>query len=295
MRKLKAYTQIARPHQYLKNGFIWLPLFFGYKMQNLQANLQTLYAFIAFCLAASSVYIFNDFKDVTEDRQHPVKKHRPLASGALKRKEALRFMFLLLFLAITFSFFCLPGDFLIVLGVYLLLNFAYTAFLKHQTIIDIFCIAIGFVLRILGGGTAANISISHWIVIMTFLVALFIALAKRRDDLLLAANGFNTRKTIDGYSLEFISTSMAIMASVIVVSYILFTVSPEKIAEYRTDKLYLTSFWVILGLLRYLQITFVKQQSGAPTAIFLKDIFLKVVVFLWLLNFYILIYIFRSY
>jgi 4-hydroxybenzoate polyprenyltransferase len=291
MPKLKAYIQIARPPQYLKNGFIWLPLFFGYELYNLQAILQTLYAFIAFCLAASGVYIFNDFKDVTEDRQHPVKKHRPLANGTLKPKEALSFMFLLFFLAIAFSFFCLPGNFLIVLGAYLLLNFAYTVFLKHQTIIDIFCIAIGFVLRIFGGGTAANIFISHWIVIMTFLMALFIALAKRRDDLLLAANGFNTRKSIDGYSLEFISTSTAIMASVIVVAYIIFTVSPEKIAEYRTDKFYLTSFWVILGFLRYLQITFVAQQSGAPISIFLKDNFLKAVVFLWLLNCYVLIYI----
>jgi len=292
MLNIKAYIQIARPRQYLKNGFIWLPLFFGFKLLNFPAILHTLYAFIAFCLAASGVYIFNDFKDLVEDRQHPIKKHRPLTSGTLKQKEALRFMFLLLCLAIAFSFFCLPANFLIVLGAYLLLNFAYTAFLKHQTIIDIFCIAIGFVLRILGGGTAAYISISHWLVIMTFLVALFIALAKRRDDLILAANGFNTRKTIDGYSLEFISISMSITASVISVAYILFTVSPEKIAEYRTDKLYLTSFWVILGLLRYLQITFVEQQSGDPISIILKDNFLKAVIFLWLLNFFVFIYIF---
>lgn len=292
MHKIKAYIQIARPRQYFKNGFIWLPLFFGYKLQNFQAILHTLYAFIAFCLAASCVYIFNDFKDVTEDRQHPVKKYRPLASGTLKQKEALGFMFLLLFLAIVFSFFCLPLNFLTVLGAYLLLNIAYTAFLKHQSIIDIFCVAIGFVLRIFGGGTAASISISHWIVIMTFLIALFIALAKRRDDFLLAASGFNTRKIIDGYSLEFISISMSITASVISVAYILFTVSPEKIAEYRTDKLYLTSFWVILGLLRYLQITFVQQQSGDPTSIILNDNFLKAAIFLWLLNFFVFIYIF---
>ena len=200
-------------------------------------------------------------------------------------------MFLLLSLAIIFSFVCLPANFLLVLGAYLLINFAYTVFLKHQSIIDIFCLAIGYVLRIFGGGTAASISISHWIVIMTFLMALFIALAKRRDDFLLAASGFNTRKIIDGYSLEFISLSMAVTASAIVVAYVLFTVSPEKMSEYRTDKLYLTSFWVILGLLRYLQITFVEQQSGDPTSIILKDNFLKAVVFLWLLNFFVFIYI----
>jgi 4-hydroxybenzoate polyprenyltransferase len=291
MHKLKAYIQIARPHQYLKNGFVWLPLFFGHKLQDVQAIIQTLYAFIAFCLAASGIYILNDVKDVNEDRKHPIKKKRPLTSGTLKQKEALIYMFLLLFLAIAFSFFCLPKNFLLVLGAYLVLNFSYTVYLKQHTIIDIVCIAIGFVLRIFGGGTAAYISISRWIVIMTFLLALFLALAKRRDDLLLAADGFITRKTVDGYSLEFISTSMAIMASVTVVSYILFTVSPEKIAEYHTDKLYLTSFWVILGLLRYLQLTLVEQQSGTPTSIFIKDFFLKVVVFLWLINFYVLIYI----
>ncbi|MFH2070794.1 MAG: prenyltransferase, partial [Elusimicrobiota bacterium] len=158
------------------------------------------------------------------------------------------------------------------------LNVLYSFFLKHVAIVDIILIAIGFVLRVNGGGIAANVDISHWIVIMTFLVALFLALAKRRDDLILSQNGMNTRNNIDGYTHEFISLSMGIMASVIIVSYILYTVSAEIQQKYDTHSLYITAFWVLAGILRYLQITFVKQKSGSPTLILMKDIFLQGII-----------------
>jgi len=125
---------------------------------------------------------------------------------------------------------------------------------------------------------------------MTFLLALFLALSKRRDDLILAAQGHNCRKSLDGYNLEFVSLSMGFMASVILVSYILYTVSPEVVSKYETRQLYLTAFWVVLGLLRYMQITFVREGSGSPTLVLLKDGFLQTVLLLWIGSFYLLLY-----
>ena len=289
--KVKYYIQLARPHHYLKNGFIWLPLFFGYKLTDTHAAMQTFYAFCAFCLLASSLYAYNDLKDVAEDRHHPIKKNRPLARGVIAPFEAVVFCGVLLVVAFSLSFLLLPLNLLFVLAGYALLNFTYTTFLKHRAIVDVTCIALGFVLRIFVGGLAADLQISHWIVIVTFLLALFLALAKRRDDLVLVSNGLNkSRQALDGYNLEFISSSMIIMASVIIVAYVLYTVSPGVIEKHGTDKLYLTSFWVLLGLLRYLQITFVKLRSGSPTMVLLKDYVLQTIIGLWLLTYYLLLY-----
>ncbi|OGP75608.1 MAG: prenyltransferase [Deltaproteobacteria bacterium RBG_13_58_19] len=292
MRFFKPYLQLARPHQYFKNAFVWLPLFFGYKLLDSQAIWLTFWTFLAFCLAASSVYVFNDLKDISEDRQHPVKSCRPLASGAIKPSQAVIFLAILLLLALALVAAFLPPLIFLIMGAYLVLNTVYSLFLKHLAIIDVFCIALGFVLRIFAGGLAAKVPVSHWLVIMTFLLALFLALAKRRDDLLLLAEGHNTRKSLDGYSLEFIQTSMAIMAAVIIVSYILYTVSPETISKHGTDQLYLTSFWVIVGLLRYLQITLVEGRSGSPTEILIKDHLLQAIIVLWLLCFFLPFYVF---
>jgi 4-hydroxybenzoate polyprenyltransferase len=181
-------------------------------------------------------------------------------------------------------------DFLLILGAYLILNVAYSFFLKHQAIIDVVCLALGFVLRVLAGGVAAAVPVSHWIIIMTFLLALFLALAKRRDDLLLAAEGQSARRSIDGYSLEFVSTSMAVMAAVIIVAYILYTVSPDTIQKHGTDRLYLTGIWVVVGLLRYLQLALVENCTASPTKILLQDRFLQTVLALWILSFFFLLY-----
>jgi len=289
MKKLTSFIHLARPHQYMKNGFVWLPLFFAGQVHNFTAVINTLFAFIAFCLAASSIYVINDIRDAEEDRRHPVKKLRPVASGDLSPVEAGGFFFILLVATGALSFSLLPGTFLFIIGGYVILNLAYSGFLKHIAIIDVVCIAIGFVLRIRAGGVAGDVAISPWIMIMTFLLAMFLALAKRRDDLLLD-DGPGVRKSLDGYNMEFVSSGMIVMASVIIVSYILYAVSPEVIEKHGTANLYLTAFWVIVGLLRYMQITFVKNQSGSPTLILLKDYLLQATVLLWLVSIYLLIY-----
>ncbi len=290
MDKLIAYIRLCRPHQYLKNGFIWLPIFFGNALNNGQALFLTFMAFAAFCLISSTTYAINDIKDAEDDRRHPVKKDRPVASGAVGRNEALWIAVVLFAGAMAIALVALPVVCAHILMAYLLMNIAYSQGLKHIPIVDIVCIAMGFVLRVFAGGMAADIFISPWIIIMTFLLALFLALAKRRDDLLLADGGTKVRKAIDGYNLEFISLAMGIMASVIIVAYILYTVSPEVVAKHGTGKLYITSFWVLLGLLRYLQITFVEEKSGSPTLVLMKDYLLQGIIALWLANLFFLLY-----
>ncbi|MBA4367681.1 MAG: prenyltransferase [Desulfobacterium sp.] len=288
--RIRAAVRLARPHQYLKNGFIWLPIFFGYGIGNIDAVIHTLYAFLGFCCAASFVYIINDLKDVESDRLHPTKRFRPLAANDLRRAEAIFISILFLFALSAISYFLLPHQFWWIVGGYIVLNLLYSVFLKQVAVIDVICISLGFVLRIFAGGTAANIENSPWIIIMTFLIALFLALAKRRDDLLLSDEGNQMRKSLDGYNREFVSSAMIVMASVIIVSYLLYTVSPEVIQKHGSRNFYLSAFWVIAGLLRYMQITFVEEKSGSPTVVLIQDLFLKIVVLLWLVSVYVLIY-----
>jgi 4-hydroxybenzoate polyprenyltransferase len=290
MTALTTYLRLLRPQQFLKNGFIWLPIFFGYQITNTHAVLQTTHAFIAFCLMAGAVYVINDIRDVEIDRQHPLKKHRPLAAGQISPGRAAIWALLMAACALAIAVIFLPMPCTGLLGLYLAMNLAYSFGLKHVPIVDIVCIALGFVIRISVGGTAAQVDISPWIVILTFLMALFLALAKRKDDLLLADQGHEVRKAIDGYNAEFISLAMGVMASVIIVSYILYTVSPEIVAKHGTRKLYLSGVWVVLGVLRYLQITFVDENSGSPTQVLIKDKVLQVIIGLWLVNIYLLLY-----
>lgn len=290
MSKIKAFITLARPQQYIKNGFIFLPIFFAHKLFNYHALTQTGWAFVVFCLGASSAYVVNDIFDIEADRQHPIKKLRPLAAGILGKREALLFAVLLLFTSVVLTCYQLSPLLLIFLGSYILLNYLYSVALKNYAIIDITAIAIGFIIRVFSGGLASDVWPSHWLIIMTYLLALFLALAKRRDDLILVTRGHKVRHNIDNYSLEFVSLSMVIMAAVIIVCYILYTVSSEVINLHNTSNLYLTTFWVILGVLRYMQLTFVYQKSGSPTDIVLKDSFLRSVIILWFFTNLLMIY-----
>jgi len=174
---------------------------------------------------------------------------------------------------------------------YVALNTAYSSKLKHIPILDIIIVAVCFVIRILVGGAVGDVPIYMWIVIMTFLLALFMALGKRRDDVLIFMETSNApRKSIDGYNLRFIDASMIIMAAVVLVAYLMYTVSPEIMAKFKTDKLYITSIFVLVGIMRYLQISMVEEKSGSPTDILLKDLFIQISLTGWILSFACLIY-----
>jgi 4-hydroxybenzoate polyprenyltransferase len=288
---MKAYFQLLRPHQYLKNLVLFLPAFFALRITEGAVLLRVSLAVLGFSLVASAVYILNDYLDRAEDAKHPVKKHRPLASGVIPARNALILMGVLLLIGIPGFWFLDKFAFYLVSG-YVFLNVLYTFRLKHIPILDIFVIALGFLIRISVGANVAqpHIPLSMWMELMIFLGALFLALAKRRDDVLLAADGKKVRKSIAGYNLEFINGAMMIMASVLIVSYISYTISPEVQAKLGSDQLYLTVFFVLLGVLRYMQITLVEERSGSPTKLFLRDRFLQLTILAWLLMFALLIY-----
>lgn len=282
--KFRQFWSLFRAHQYIKNIFIFTPLMFS--MQFSQAAIgNALFAFFAFCFIASSVYIFNDLMDLEQDKAHPRKQFRALASGKVSQTAAVISMLCLILLAVISALQLSVHVLYLLLG-YLLLNIAYSIKLKHIAIIDIFIIASGFVIRVVVGAQATGVHLSMWLVIMTFLLALFLAFAKRRDDVLLATQGLSTRKNIDGYNLEFINAGMVVMSAVIIVCYILYSVSAEVVERIGSQYLYTTTLFVILGILRYMQLTFVNEESESPTRVVLKDRFLQLTIILWLLTFF---------
>ncbi len=288
--KAKNIFILMRPHQYIKNTFIFLPLFFALKITDPALLFNAIIAFIAFSLTVSAVYILNDYHDIEEDRLHPKKKSRPLASGVVSKPQAVFIMGLLFFFGFTIlSFLSLSAA--AVMLAYVVLNIAYSLSLKQVAILDVTIIATGFVLRLFIGSTVTGIHLSQWIVVMTFLLALFMALAKRRDDVLIFMDtGQKMRKVIDGYNLQFLDTAMAIMASVVIVAYTVYTTSSDVTEKFNSDSLYMTALFVILGIMRYLQVVFVVQDSGSPTRILLKDRFLQLTLLGWGLTFVWILY-----
>jgi decaprenyl-phosphate phosphoribosyltransferase len=282
---------LIRPWQWTKNLFIFLPLFFALQLNNFHLLAKAGLAFVFFCLLASGIYIFNDYHDREEDRRHPKKKMRSLAAGRVTAKSALT-VGVLLTMAGLLGAWLLDMSMLYLALFYLVLNISYTIKFKHVPLLDIFIIALGFVIRIFVGGVVTGVMIYPWIIVMTFLLSLFLALGKRRDDVLLFLdNGEKSRKSVDGYTLNFVDNSMVAMAAVTIVSYIMYTMSSEIIAKFKTDHLYLTTVFVILGIMRYLQITMVEQRSADPSEILLKDSFIQISILGWITMFGLLIYL----
>jgi 4-hydroxybenzoate polyprenyltransferase len=271
-----------------------MPMFFGgtlFKGNNL---IEGIIVFFAYSFIASSVYCFNDIIDVEADRRHPVKCNRPIAAGDISMPMAYGLMFLMFALSMATLLLLSSETYLKVTAIllaYFVLNMAYCAKLKDYAIIDVCIIAFGFVLRLLAGGFATGITLSKWIVLMTFLLTLFLSFAKRRDDVLrMNETGEAPRKNTIRYNLTFINEAITITAGVTLVCYIMYTVSPEVVQNFHTDYLYLTSIFVLVGLLRYIQIAVVDKKSGDPTKVILRDTFTQLIVLAWGLAFLVIIY-----
>ena len=287
--------KLIRPQQWLKNVFVMIPMFFGGSLLDPEDIRSSVLTFLAYSFIASSVYCFNDINDVEADRRHPVKCKRPLASGALPMGAAWALMALMFAAAAAMT--ALLGDPARMLNVggvlliYYVMNLCYCAKLKQYAIVDVCIVAFGFVLRVLAGGFATDIEPSKWLVLMTFLLTLFLSFAKRRDDVLrMNETGEPPRKNTIRYNLTFINQAITVTATVTLVCYIMYTVSPEVEMRFHSDMLYLTSVFVLLGLLRYMQITVVDKKSGDPTKIMLRDRFTQLVVAAWALAFLVIIY-----
>lgn len=285
-----AVIKLIRVRQWVKNLFIFIPSFFAGQIFEPGAVMPLLLGFLCFSLVASSIYVLNDYRDREVDRIHPEKRNRPLASGAVNLSTAWAVMMLFSIAGFFISYLLDPVFFWIIVA-YFVMNVAYSMGLKHIPIVDLFIVSFGFLLRIYGGGAIANISITHWLSVMILLLALFLIVAKRRDDILLQMeNGNCLRKSSQSYNLEFINSCLTLISAVVIVAYIMYTVSPEVTERFESDNLFLTTVFVIAGMMRYLQITFVEKNSGSPTTIFVRDKFILLTIVGWIFSFYIIIY-----
>jgi len=289
-----AILKLIRPKQWLKNVFVLIPMFFGKSLTDLSDVRNSLLTFASFSFVASSIYCFNDIIDIDADRRHPVKCRRPLASGTVKVGTAWGLMALMALLSLLPIAFIEGGAACVVAGIialYFVLNLLYCTWLKQHAIVDVCVIAFCFVLRVLAGGAATDTAVSDWLVLMTFLLTLILSFAKRRDDVLrMNETGEPPRKNTIRYNLTFINQAITITASVTLVCYIMYTVSPEVTHRLHSDYLYLTTAYVLLGLLRYIQLTVVDKRSGDPTKVMLRDRFIQAVVLMWALTFLVIIY-----
>jgi 4-hydroxybenzoate polyprenyltransferase len=287
---VSSIIKLIRVKQWVKNLFLFIPLFFAGNIFEFQQIQIVFIGALAFSLVASAIYIINDYQDRHVDRLHPKKKERPIASGEVNAIVAwvLVVLFagagLLIATQLSTSFFYL-------ILVYFGINLGYSYGLKNVPIVDLFIVASGFLLRVYAGGELANIEITHWLSLMILLLSLFLIVAKRRDDLLIKnATGEVVRKASQAYNLEFINSCLTLVSAVTVVAYIMYTVSPEVTERFNSDYLFITTIFVIAGVMRYMQITFVEKRSGSPTTVLLKDKFILFTIISWVISFYIIIY-----
>jgi decaprenyl-phosphate phosphoribosyltransferase len=288
--RIKVLLDLIRVRQWVKNLFLFIPSFFAGHLFHTNELFLVLEGTLAFCLVSSGVYILNDYRDREIDRLHPRKKMRPLASGEVSTSAALILMSVLLAFGLAWAIF-LDYAFAILIVSYLALNLAYSFGLKNVPIVDLFVVSLGFLIRVYAGGILAGLPITHWLSMMILLLSLFLIIAKRRDDLLVnAENNCVVRKTSKAYNLEYINSCITLLSAVMVVAYVMYTLSPEVTERFQSDYLFITTIFVIAGIMRYLQITFVEQRSGSPTNIFVKDRFILLTIAGWFISFYLIIY-----
>lgn len=289
------FLTLLRVEQWVKNLFVFLPLFFSGNFLNTELFLKSCVAFVVFSLASSTIYIINDYADAESDRQHPDKKNRPIASGAISKKTALGIATLLIGFIISIILFITAGlqqnigKFAIVILTYLGMNLAYTFRLKHVAIIDVCLISIGFVLRVMAGGYITEIPISQWAILLTFVLALVLALGKRRGELINAQISGKTRRSLDGYNVQFADIALSISVTLAIISYLMFTVQPEVQNRFG-NKIFYTFIFVVFAFLRYLQQTLVHNRTESPTKIIYKDRYIQATLILWVVSYFLLIY-----
>lgn len=280
---------LVRPRQWVKNGFIAAPLLLTPSAISWEAIWSVALGIAAFCAVSSAVYILNDFMDRNADREHPTKRLRPFASGVVRPTAGFPLMGLLLAVGLGVGLW-LSALFAILLLVYLSVNVGYSLGLKHVGVLDVFIIASGFVLRVEAGALLVGVPATVWITIMTGLLALFLALGKRRDDFIKDMSSSH-RRSLAGYNKPFLDSAVTVVLGALLVSYLIYTTDRDVLARMQSDNLLYSAPFVMAGIMRYLQIMFVEERSGDPTEIVLTDRFLIITIVGWALTMGLLIYV----
>lgn len=285
--------EAMRPAQWTKNFFLFAALIFAQKFFNWPSFLKVAEAFLLYCLLTGSLYLFNDFMDLKEDRAHPLKRYRPLASGAISSRLAL-FLFLLGSLLALFWALSLNWPFFLITITYFILQVAYSLKLKHVVILDIFILATGFVIRVAAGGLVINVPISSWLLICTSLLALFVGLSKRRHELILLEDRApNHRPILKEYSPYLLDQMISVVTASTVIAYCLYTISPETVEKFGTRNLIYSSIFVLYGIFRYLYLVHQKGSGGSPEELVIKDKPLLIDILLWGVFIFLIIYVLR--
>ena len=282
IKKISVFGRLIRPEHWIKNLLVFVALFFSFSFDR-NAFYQATLAFIAFSLFASSIYIINDIFDKEKDRLHPLKRKRPIASGKIRIWQAIIIALVLIVLAVLLSYFI--SEKLLLIGiVYFVLNLSYSISLKHIPIVDTMIVALGFVLRVMAGAYAIDVSISHWLLLCTFFISLFLAFGKRKHEMsILDLQGERKhRKSIAEYTEGFISQMLAITAGISVVFYSLYTIDPSTVSRFGSDNLIYTTPIVVFGVLRDFYLLYNKNDGGDPVNIFSKDLPLILDVVAWI-------------
>ena len=271
-----------RPQQWVKNGFVLAPLLFSQRFFYCPSLLKSLAAVAIFCLLSGGIYLINDLIDLEADRSHPEKRDRPLAAGLISTRFAKTAAGILLLVSALLGFLFDTGFFWIVM-IYVVIQMLYSCFLKNVVILDIFCIASGFFLRVIAGAVAIHVVVSHWLMICTILISIFLALSKRRHELVLldGAVARQHRKVLSEYDPYLLDQLIAVITGSTLLSYMLYCVSPQTIEKFQTDSMIYTFPFVLYGIFRYLYLVHKKGYGGAPEKILFSDLPLLSSVLLW--------------
>lgn len=271
-----------RPHQWIKNGFIFAPLLFSENILNPRLLLRSAWAFATFCLLTGAVYLLNDLMDVKQDRLHPVKSQRPLAAGRLRPVHAWMAMGSVAGLAFLTAA-VMNREFLLAALLYFLMQTGYSLLFKHLVILDVLVIAFGFLLRVVAGALAIGVGVSPWLLICTLLLSLFLSLGKRRHELiLLSSRAAEHRPILTEYSAVLLDQMIAVVTSATVMAYCLYTIAEETVTKFGTRMLIYTVPFVLYGIFRYLYLVHRKTEGGSPETLIIRDRALLLDILLWI-------------
>jgi len=284
------YFRLVRITSWPKNFFVFVPAVFSKHIFETAVLKNVIIAFFIFSLASSIVYIFNDIMDASKDRIHPLKKDRPIAKGIITKREAGTLFFILLALFIAFTF-RLKYDFVMIVWFYIILNLLYTLFLKKIVIVDIFCIASGFMIRVLSGAFIISVLISNWLILTTMFLSLFLAIMKRRVEIAGSPNALEQRDVLKDYSLNFTDQIGAITASGVILSYALYSVADRTVKSFGTEGLVYTTIFVIFGIFRYMYLVYKKEKGENVIEVILTDLPMMINLILYILTAVYIIYL----
>src|SRR5216683_3232115 len=287
--KWNALVKLARPYQWLKNGLVFAALVFSQRLFHFHDVVLSVLAFIVFCAIASAGYAINDINDRESDQHHPEKRNRPLANGDVTVGEALTQAAVFGVSGLGLSV-ALGPAFLVIAAAYLAMQFLYSHYAKQVVIVDVIVISIGFVLRAYAGGVAIDVAVSPWLIFITFVLALMVALARRHELIALGTAAVDHRGPLGEYSVKLIDQMLSIVAGATLVGYMIYTASPEVAQKLGTQHLFLTVPFVAFGILRYLYLVNECNEGGDPARLVLRDRPLLISILFWIIADILLLY-----